>query len=77
MVSWVSLLVLIGLSEPGLDTAPMIQTEPELLPIVIDINQTLGQRCLITPTTQMIQRNLTLAYDLQTVYGTAQCQSDD
>ncbi|MEE9413523.1 MAG: hypothetical protein V3V22_10785 [Methylococcales bacterium] len=71
------LLVLIGLSEPGLDTAPMIQIEPELLPIVIDSKDTLGQRCLMAPTTQIIQRNLTLPYDQQTVYGTAQCQSDD
>jgi hypothetical protein len=74
---WGPLLMLIGLSEPGLDSAPMIQTEPELLPIVIDSKYTPDQRCLIAPTIQMIQRNLTLPYDQQTVYGTAQCQSDD
>ena len=74
---WAPLLLLIGLSEPGLDATPMIQTEPELLPIVIDSKHTPSQRCLIAPTTQMIQRNLTLPYDQQTVYGTARCQSDD
>ena len=77
MDTWVPLLMLIGLSDSGLDTVPMIQTEYELLPIVIDSEDTLGQRCLIAPTTQIIQRNLTLPFDQQTVYGTAQCQSDD
>ncbi len=77
MASWAPLLMLIGLFEPGLDTAPMIQTEHELTPIVIDSKDTPGQHCLIAPTTQIIQRNLTLPYDQQTVYGTAQCQSDD
>ncbi len=77
MESWAPLLMLIGLSESELDSAPLIQTEPELLPIVIDSEYTPSQRCLIAPTTQMIQRNLTLPYDQQTVYGTVQCQSDD
>jgi hypothetical protein len=74
---WGPLLMLIGLFEPGLDSASMIHTELELAPIVINSKHTPGKRCLIAPTTQMIQRNLTLPYDQQTVYGTAQCQSDD
>ena len=53
--------------------------EPETVappPIVIDIKYTAGQRCWIAQGTQLIQRNLTLPYHQQTVYGTAQCQSD-
>jgi hypothetical protein len=52
------------------------QTEAALTPIVIDIKYQAGQRCVIALTTRMIQRNLTLPYYQQTVYGTTQCQFD-
>ncbi len=91
MELWTPLLLLLGITEPVMTTqailqpvahvAPSVksrhtdQTEPALTPIVIDIKYQAGQRCVIAPTTQMIQRNLTLPYHQQTVYGTAQCQS--
>ncbi|MCH9699263.1 MAG: hypothetical protein K0U68_14265 [Gammaproteobacteria bacterium] len=79
--------VLLGVTEPVVKTvaqfAPPAQTsdenpiEPSLTPIVIDIQYPTGERCVLTsPTTQIIQRNLTLPYSQQTLYGTAQCLSD-
>ncbi len=92
MELWTPLLLLLGITEPVMTTqavvhtvahvAPSVksrhtdQTEPVLTPIVIDIKYQSGQHCVIAPTTRMIQRNLTLPYYQQTVYGTAQCQSD-
>ncbi len=92
MELWTPLLLLLGITEPVMTTqavvqtvahvAPLVkspqtdQTESVLTPIVIDIKYQAGQRCVIAPTTQMIQRNLTLPHDQQTVYGTVQCQSD-
>ncbi len=55
---------------------PCDQSELSHIPIVIDSKDKPSQRCLIAQGTQMIQRNLTLPYHQQTVYGTAQCQSD-
>ncbi len=92
MELWTPLLALLGMTQPAITpqavvqpvshVAPFVkstetdQTEPALTPIVIDIGYQTGQRCVIAPTTEMIQRNLTLPYSQQTVYGTAQCQSD-
>jgi hypothetical protein len=92
MELWTPLLLLLGITEPVMTTQAIVQpvahvapsvksaqinqTQPVLTPIVIDIKYQAGQRCVIASTTQMIQRNLTLPYDQQTVYGTAQCQSD-
>ncbi len=61
---------------PSDSVSDINQTEPVLAPIVIDIQYQTGQRCVLAPTTQIIQRNLTLPYYQLTVYGTAQCQSD-
>jgi hypothetical protein len=55
---------------------PLTSTPPDLTePIVIDIKYQPGQRCLIAATTLIIQRNLTLPYYQQVVYGTTQCQN--
>ncbi len=59
---------------PPLTSTPLDLTEPE--PIVIDIKYQPGQRCLIAATTPIIQRNLTLSYYQQVVYGTTQCQNN-
>ncbi len=61
---------------PSGSVSDVNQTDSVLPPIVIDIQYQTGQRCVLTPTTQIVQRNLTLPYYQQTAYGTAQCQSD-
>ncbi len=73
MELWTPLLLLLGITEPVMTTqvvvqavtqvAPLVETaqidqpEPALTPIVIDIKYRAGQRCVIAPRTQMVQRN--------------------
>ena len=49
-------------------------TEPELN---IDIHYQPGEHCVVPSTAPVVQRNLTLPYHQQTLYGTAQCQQGD
>ncbi len=52
-------------------------TDTNLDELVIDIHYQGGQRCVIHSLNRMIERNLTLPYRQQTLYGTTQCQSDN
>ncbi len=90
MKFWIPLLALIGFGEPEITpsqnevVSPVEETAQVLeamdrghKPVVINIKYTPGKRCSIVSATQIIQRNLTLPYSQQTVYGTSQCQTDD
>ncbi len=57
--------------------AQPLQTESEETELVIDILYQPGHRCVIAPSSRIIERNLTQPYRQQTLYGTDQCRRDD
>jgi hypothetical protein len=57
-----------GLEETGLDQVPMLINNKQI---------TSSKRCIIALERVVIQRNLTLPYPQQTVYGTSQCHIKD
>ncbi|MCH9699366.1 MAG: hypothetical protein K0U68_14800 [Gammaproteobacteria bacterium] len=56
--------------------APLDQKTTINLPeLAIDINYVPGQRCQVQSTVRVVERNLTLPYRQQTLYGSNACQS--
>ncbi|MCH9699336.1 MAG: hypothetical protein K0U68_14640 [Gammaproteobacteria bacterium] len=53
------------------------KTTIDLPELVIDINYQAGKRCLVQPSDRVIERNLTLPYRQQTLYGSNACQLTD
>ncbi len=54
---------------------PMIATDLELPELLIEINELPEKSCRLQSTVRVIERNLTLPYHQQTLYGSNPCQS--